>query len=112
MTYLRRHILALGVLFAGVLMAMPQSASASVRPHDGLQNMSFSQPASLKTVTHKQYAQTAISASKAKAIARREVPGSAYVDMSRKGNVYKVRVKKDGRIIDVLIDASTGRVLN
>ena len=57
-------------------------------------------------------AQASISASKAKAIARSRVPGSKYVDMSRRGNVYKVRVKKDGRVIDVLIDATTGRVLN
>jgi len=58
------------------------------------------------------YAQNMISASRAKAIARSRVPGSKYVDMSRNGNVYRVRVKKDGRIIDVLIDATTGRVLN
>lgn len=60
-----------------------------------------------------QFAQSAISASKAKSIARRAVPGGEVVDISRKGNRYIVRmIRKDGRVVDIVIDARTGRVLN
>ncbi|WP_371396199.1 PepSY domain-containing protein [Fretibacter rubidus] len=60
-----------------------------------------------------QFVQSAISASKAKSIARRAVPGGEVVDISRKGNRYTVRmIRKDGRVVDIVIDARTGRVLN
>jgi uncharacterized membrane protein YkoI len=115
---MKRHILGLGTLAAlAVLAASPAAAS---QPNDSYAltaepayHMSaVNVLAATKRSEFIRFAQSAVSASEAKAIARRTVPGSVYVDMSRKGDVYKVRVKKDGRIVDVLIDANTGRVLN
>ena len=57
------------------------------------------------------WAQRKISASEAKSIAKRRAGGGEVVDISRNGNIYRVRViRKDGRVVDVLIDATTGRV--
>lgn len=57
------------------------------------------------------WAQRRISASEAKSIAKRRAGGGEVVDISRNGNTYRVRViRKDGRVVDVLIDATTGRV--
>ena len=56
--------------------------------------------------------QRQISASEAKRIARRQVPGGEVVDISRNGSVYRVRiVARSGRVVDVLVDANTGRVV-
>lgn len=56
-------------------------------------------------------AQRSISAAEAKAIARRRVPGGQVVDIKRRGDTYSVRViRKSGKVVDVLIDANTGRV--
>lgn len=55
--------------------------------------------------------QQSISAAEAKAIARRHVPGGEVVDIKRRGDTYSVRViKRGGKVVDVLIDANTGRV--
>ena len=57
-------------------------------------------------------AQRQISASEAKRIALRRVPGGEVVDISRNGNVYRVRiVARSGRVVDVAVDASTGRIV-
>jgi len=57
------------------------------------------------------WAQRKISASEAKSIAKRRAGGGEVVDISRNGNTYRVRViRKDGRVVDVFIDATTGRV--
>lgn len=59
------------------------------------------------------FVQSSISASKAKAIALKKVKGSEVVDISRNGGVYRVRlIRKDGRVVDVFVDAKTGRVKN
>lgn len=56
-------------------------------------------------------AQRRISASEAKSIARRKVRGGEVVDLSLNGGTYRVRViARDGRVVDVYIDAATGRV--
>jgi uncharacterized membrane protein YkoI len=115
---MKRHILGIVTLAAvSVLTVSPALASQpndsfmlSIKPAHHVSVASAPTPPQSREFLR--YAQSAVSASEAKAIARRTVPGSVYVDMSRKGNVYKVRVKKDGRIVDVLIDANTGRVLN
>ena len=61
--------------------------------------------------TYELLAQNKISASQAKSIARSRVGGGEVVDISRKGDTYKVRViAKNGRVVDVYIDANTGRV--
>ncbi|MEE9348297.1 MAG: PepSY domain-containing protein [Robiginitomaculum sp.] len=58
-----------------------------------------------------QFAAKLISASQAKSIALRHVPGSEFLDIKLVGgNTYIVRVIKNGRRIDVRIDAATGRV--
>lgn len=58
-----------------------------------------------------QYAENKISASQAKSIARSRVPGGEVVDISLENNTYRVRViARDGRLVDIFVDASTGRV--
>ena len=55
--------------------------------------------------------QRSISPAEAKSIARKRVPGGQVVDIKRRGDTYSVRViKKSGKVVDVLIDANTGRV--
>jgi len=57
------------------------------------------------------WVQNKISAAQAKSIARRQVKGGEVVDISRNGGTYRVRViAKNGRVVDVFIDANTGRV--
>lgn len=55
-----------------------------------------------------------ISASQAKAVAQRSRPGSKFVNIQMSGgNTYRVRLQeKNGRIVDVYVDARTGRVKN
>lgn len=104
MTHIRRHIIGLAVLF-GASLVMPAYAAATISP--------ISSPMAQTTSPYVQYAQSTISPSKAKAIAARRVPGAKFVDISRSGGKYSVRMlRKDGRVVDVLIDATTGRVLN
>ena len=56
-------------------------------------------------------AQRSITPAEAKTIARKHVPGGQVVDIKRRGDTYRVRViKKSGKVVDVLIDANTGRV--
>jgi len=73
----------------------------------------YSAPASFAPAANNlpQWAQRSISASEAKSIAKRRAGGGEVVDISKKGNTYRVRIiRKDGRVVDVLIDATTGRV--
>jgi len=58
-------------------------------------------------------AQRNISASEAKRIALRRHPGGKVLDIRREGNVYVVRVdtRSGGRVVDVLVDASSGRIV-
>ncbi|MEL7231978.1 MAG: PepSY domain-containing protein [Pseudomonadota bacterium] len=52
-----------------------------------------------------------ISASEAKRIALSRVRGGEVVDIRRTGDAYRVRViARDGRVIDIVVDARTGRV--
>ena len=52
-----------------------------------------------------------ISASEAKRIALSRVRGGEVVDIRRTGNAYRVRViARDGRVVDIVVDARTGRV--
>ena len=55
--------------------------------------------------------QRSISPAEAKSIARSRVKGGEVVDISRRGDTYRVRViAKNGKVVDVYIDANTGRV--
>ncbi|MEP6342530.1 MAG: PepSY domain-containing protein [Maricaulaceae bacterium] len=61
--------------------------------------------------TYQKVAQKRISASQAKSIASKKVRNAQVLDVALNGNVYKVRMqKKNGRIVDVYVDATTGRV--
>lgn len=109
----RRHIVTgLKGLVAAMIMvgatAMPASAKPAKwkkSPHNTQSN--FTAPSSQLPL----WAQRKISASEAKSIARRRVPGGEVVDISRNGNTYRVRViAKNGKVVDVFIDANTGRV--
>ena len=56
-------------------------------------------------------AQNSVSPAEAKSIARARVKGGEVVDISRRGDTYRVRViAKNGKVVDVYIDANTGRV--
>lgn len=56
-------------------------------------------------------AQARISPAEAKAIALSRVPGGEVVDIRRSGDVYRVRViDRNGRVVDIVVDARTGRV--
>ncbi len=88
----KRHILS--AAFAAMLSFTAISAHAHV----------LSEPVVLE-------AQRSITPAEAKSIARRQVPGGEVVDISRRGDTYRVRViAKSGKVVDVLIDANTGRV--
>ena len=55
-----------------------------------------------------------ISASQAKSAAQRRYPGAKFVNVQMAGrDTYRVRLQqKNGRIVDVYVDARTGRVKN
>ncbi len=61
--------------------------------------------------TYQLQSQRAISPAEAKSIARSRVKGGEVVDISRRGDTYRVRIiAKNGKVVDVYIDANTGRV--
>jgi len=95
----RKHILTAllaSVLSVAAVSATAVSASAQVQNYGG--RLDFQ-------------SQRSISPAEAKSIARKHVPGGEVVDIRRRGDTYSVRViKKSGKVVDVLIDANTGRV--
>ena len=106
----KRKYIALAV--AAIIMAGASAVPASAQPSKWKKNP-YSPPASFAPTVNDmpRWAQRKISASEAKSIALRRAGGGEVVDISRNGNTYSVRViRKDGRVIDVLIDAATGRV--
>lgn len=116
----RRHIV-LGL--AAILMAGATAMPAQASQHKAFQYKVEKTPYATQPLFAPQsnfaptlndvprWAQRRISASEAKSIARRRAGGGEVVDISRNGNTYRVRViRKDGRVVDVLIDATTGRV--
>ena len=121
----RRHII---TAFTAALLlgatAMPASAKPGKwkahpnqnRAHPVHKNYVLpAQPINTRAYTVRQgyplIAQNSISAAEAKSIARRRVKGGEVVDIARNGDTYRVRViARDGRVVDVFIDANTGRV--
>lgn len=90
----KRHILS--AVIASVLSLSAVSADARPQHYNG-------------SVVKE--AQRSISAAEAKSIARKHVPGGKVIDLKRRGDTYIVRVhKKSGEVVDVKIDANTGRV--
>ncbi len=58
-----------------------------------------------------QEVQRQISPQEAVVIARRRVPGGEVVDIRRTAGAYRVRIiARDGRVVDIVVDATTGRV--
>ena len=105
----RRYI---AVAAAALLVAGASAMPASAKPGKWKKNP-YSAPSSFAPTINDtpRWAQRKISASEAKSIAKRRAGGGEVVDISRNGNTYRVRViRKDGRVVDVLIDATTGRV--
>jgi len=104
----KRHIIsaiiAATLSFGGAMSAVAAPPSKSHAEHR------------VKTKTKPQarhiiQAQRSISPAEAKSIARSRVPGGEVVDISRRGDTYRVRViAKNGKVVDVYIDANTGRV--
>ena len=103
-----------GLAVAVLLLATSAHADSGKKrnkdPFKGLKGVSQSyMPQERNTMP--QWAQRKISASEAKSIAMRRVPGAEVVDIDLQGNTYKVRlIRRDGRVVDVFIDAVTGRV--
>lgn len=117
MTFTRRYIFKLAApLLAAALMAAPAHAKPGKSKSKMDMRPAYQQsyaprmvPQNLNAVPL--WAQTKISAGQAKSIARRQHKDAKFVDISRRGNVYVVRlIKKDGRVVDVFVDATTGRV--
>ena len=104
----KRHILS--ALLAATLSfgAVSAHAKDSHRPFKGQKHHSLSYKSSAMGL---KLAQRSISPAEAKSIARKRVPGGEVVDIKRRGDTYSVRViKKSGKVVDVFIDANTGRV--
>lgn len=104
-----RHII-LGL--TAILMAGATAMPAQAKPAKW-KKTPYSAPSNFAPTVNDipRWAQRKISASEAKSIAKRRAGGGEVVDISRNGNTYRVRViRKDGRVVDVLIDATTGRV--
>ena len=94
-----------------MLMASGTAMSAEAKPAKWKKTPYSAQSSFAPTVNDlPRWAQRKISASEAKSIALRRAGGGEVVDIKRNGNTYRVRViRKDGRVVDVLIDATTGR---
>ncbi len=111
---LNRHITAAATTFMGLLII---ASPAQADPHKKRKSNLKWSPSITQTYMPEernslpQWAQRKLSASEAKSIAMRRVPGAEVVDISLKGNTYRVRlIRRDGRVVDVFIDAVTGRV--
>ena len=115
MTRNRHIILAISAIAAASLSAAPAMAKGHSGYGHSVQKravaaQSFKARAPY-TSSYTRLAQNSISAAKAKSIARAQVKGGEVVDVSRQGATYRVRViAKNGRVVDVLVDANTGRV--
>lgn len=106
---LRSIIIVAIALFLSAATAMAAPQMPANKPVQTSQT--YLQSASANAGSYVQYAQNRISASKAKSIALKRVNGGEYVDLRLVGNTYIVRVRAPGgRIVDIRIDATTGRV--
>ena len=113
MTRTRRHIIGLLALSGAIIAAPAHAAPHHAGPHGARAHSAPQAHSAMRSMGYVRYAQKAISASQAKSIAAKRVRGAKFVDISRSGGKYRVRMlRKDGRVVDVLIDAATGRVLN
>ena len=105
----RHIILAIGTLLAASLSAAPAVAKGHSVHKRAVVTHSIGTKPQLNA-PYIRLAKNGISAAKAKSIARDQVKGGEVVDVSRKGATYRVRIIKNGHVVDVLVDANTGRV--
>jgi len=91
---------------SGLILAALLSAPASAAiPQWGQTAESASSSAAYQLV------QREISPREAKAIALARVPGGEVLDIRRTSDAYRVRIiARDGRVVDIVVDAVTGRV--
>lgn len=105
----KRRYIALAA--AAIIVAGASAVPANAKPAKWKKSPYSTQSSFAPVNNMPRWAQRKVSASEAKSIARRRAGGGEVVDISRNGNTYRVRViRKDGRVVDVLIDATTGRV--
>ncbi len=112
-----RHITVLGIAaLATIAMAVPASAKPGQGNGKGMP-YKFEQPMMAPSFLPSErtqlprWAQQRISYSQAKSIARSRYPGAEVVDIALDGNTYRVRlVLQNRKIVDVLIDATSGRI--
>ncbi len=105
-----RHIpLIAAAALGSFAVSSAAQASQSHYPQQYRPAVTYQSPAS--AAQNQRYAQARISYAQAKSIAERRVPGAKVVDISLNGNTYRVRMeRRDGRVVDVYVDAVTGRV--
>lgn len=102
-----RSILISAAAVLVVLMSAP--ASAAIPQWGAFASASHSTSAS--TSLSYKVVQRQISPREAKAIALARVPGGEVVDIRRTSDAYRVRIiARDGRVIDIVVDAATGRI--
>ncbi len=105
------------ILTAGLLFTSNAAAVAvpNLQPEKSVRmEASIAKPAGPEIRHYAQRkAESRISASQAKSAAQRRYPGAKFVNIKVVGNAYRVRLQqKNGRIVDVSVDARTGRVRN
>jgi len=110
-----QHILACAAALSMMVLASSAHASVKTKGADLITAatpnlfIETNLPVANQSIT--KFVQNKISASQAKKIARSRVRGGEVVDINLRGNTYRVRViAKNGRVVDVFIDARTGRV--
>ena len=100
-SFMTRSTFISGLILAALLSA---PASAAI-PQWGQSATSASSSAAYQLV------QREISPREAKAIALARVPGGEVLDIRRTSDAYRVRIiARDGRVVDIVVDAVTGRV--
>jgi len=117
-----RHIIigisaTLLALPAGTAMAAPKSAKKVDSGAYEIVLPRYDQRSERRNQNFERFAQKQdrrISASQAKSAAQGRYPGSKFVNVQMSGrDTYRVRLQqKNGRIVDVYVDARTGRVKN
>ncbi len=112
-----RHIIL--SLMAAALVYPASSAMAAQSPKKDALPAPFgmsaqfdsNRPARTSPLIQRYAQQRRISASRAKSAAMSRYRGAKFINVQLSGNVYRVRLQqKNGRIIDVYVDARTGRV--
>jgi len=116
---LNKHIV-LGLVVAalalsvGNAVASPAQASEDMSFAPEIQlNLQENRPNRVETLLAQRQQQRRISASRAKASAMSQHRGAKFVNVQLVNQgTYRVRLNKNGRIVDVYVDAYTGQVKN